>query len=111
MSIKGLWTSEFYGLHGWENTGVIVLNDGWVLGGGRHHFSRGSYEVSGEEFSMSLDVEYHGKPRTLFGSSDRKMSLEWVGQTGKETIEGSVFRPQNPRQSLMFRLTRRADIP
>ena len=27
-------------MHGWENSGVIVLNGGHALGGGRHHTHR-----------------------------------------------------------------------
>ena len=111
MSLQGLWTSEPYGLYGWENNGVMVLKNGWVLGGGRHHYSVGSYEDAGKEFAMSLDVEYHGQPWTLYGYSDKQISLKFVGEAGDGTIEGSVFRPQNPKQSLMFRLTKRAEIP
>ena len=111
MSIQGLWTSEIYGLQGWENNGVVVLENGRVMGGGRHHFSTGSYEVTGEEFSMSLDIEYHGPPRTLFGSSDKRITLALTGQIGDNTIEGSIFRPESPKQSLMCRLTKRVDIP
>lgn len=110
MSIQGLWTGELYGLQGWENNGVVVLENGRALGGGRHHFTVGTYEISGEEFSMSLGIEYHGHPRTLFGSSDKRISLTYVGQVDNGTIEGSVFRPTNPRQSLMFRFTKRAEI-
>ena len=111
MSIHGLWTSEFYGLYGWENNGMVVLDDGRALGGGRHHFSVGTYEVSGKEFRMAIDIEYHGPPRTLFGSSDKKISLKLIGEMRDSSIEGSVFRSESPRQSLMFRLTKRADIP
>ena len=111
MSIEGLWTSEFYGLHGWESSGVLVLENGRAFGGGRHHFSTGSYEISGEDLSMSIEIEYHGPPRTLFGSSDKKISLQLNGQIGNGMIEGSVFRSENPKMTLMFRLIKRADIP
>jgi hypothetical protein len=111
MSIQGLWTSEFYGLYGWENSGVVVLEKGRALGGGRNHFSIGSYELSGDEFRMNIDIEYHGPPRTLFGSSDKHISITLNGQVRDDTIEGSVFCSESPRQSLMFRLTKRADVP
>ena len=66
---KGLWTAEIHGPErGWENAGVIVLRDGHALGGGRHHYSVGTYNCSGEDFSMSLAIDYHGPPRTLFGT-------------------------------------------
>lgn len=110
MSIQGLWTSEFYGLYGWENSGVVVLEKDRALGGGRNHFTIGTYELSGEEFSMTIDIEYHGPPRTLFGSSNKKITLKLTGDVRDSSIEGSVFRPESPRQSLLFRLTKRADV-
>ena len=111
MSLEGLWTSEFYGLHGWENTGIAVLRDGHVLGGGRHHHSIGTYTVSGNEVTLSLQINYHGKPRVLFGSSERRLNLQLTGELAGTTIEGDVCRAESPRQSLIFRLTKRADIP
>jgi hypothetical protein len=110
MSIEGLWTGELYGLQGWENSGVIVFDSGRALGGGRHHFSVGTYDVSGNDVRVTVDLEYHGTPRTLFGSSERKISLEFVGQAADSVIEGSVSRPESPKHSLMFRLTKRADL-
>ncbi len=111
MSLEGLWTSEFYGLHGWENTGVAVLRDGHVLGGDRHHHTVGTYTVSGNKVTLSLQINYHGKPRVLFGSSDRRLNLQLAGEFASTTIEGDVYRLESPRQSLIFRLTKRADIP
>lgn len=110
MSIEGLWTGELYGLQGWENSGVVVLDDGRALGGGRHHFSIGTYEVSGNDIRVSIVLQYHGKPRTLFGSSEKEISIEFVGQAADGIIEGTVCRPENPKQSLMFRMTKRTDI-
>lgn len=110
MSIEGLWTAEIYGLHGWENIGVVVLESGRVLGGGRHHFSTGTYKVSDGEIKLSVVIEYHGKPRTLFGSSKKKISMDYTGRRKGDTIEGIVCRPKNSKQTLMFRLAKRADI-
>lgn len=111
MSVEGLWTTEFYGLYGWENRGVVVLEKGRVLGGGRNHFSVGKYELDGEGFYMILDIEYHGPAQTLLGSADKMMTIEFKGNLEDGHIEGSVSRRETPRQSLMFRLTKRADVP
>ena len=110
MSVNGLWTSEIYGLHGWENTGVVVLDNGRTMGGGRNHYSVGTYRLSENEIDISLVITYHGSPRTLFGSSDSQLSLRFNGQHDDGVIEGSVYREGNPKQTLSFRLTKRADI-
>ena len=111
MSIEGLWTTEIYGLNGWENAGVVVLRDGNVLGGGRHHYTTGTYNTNGDDFSMTIVITYHGTPRTLFGSSDKQMSLNVDGQVGRDEIMGSVFRSGSPNLSLAVRLTKRAEMP
>jgi hypothetical protein len=111
VSIEGLWTAEMFGLHGWENSGVIMLRDGQALGGGRHHYSIGTYSYSGEDFSMALAITYHGPPRTLFGSSDKKLSINVDGQVEGGEILGSVSRTGSPKQTLAFRLTKRTDTP
>ena len=111
MSIEGLWTAEICGLNGWENAGVVMLRDGHAMGGGRHHYSVGTYSCSGEDFSMSLAINYHGPPRTLFGSVDKQLSINVDGQVKRDEILGSVFRLGSPNQSLEFRLTKRAEMP
>ena len=79
MSIEGLWTTEIHGQDGWENAGVLVLRDGHALGGGRQHYSIGTYDCPGEDFSMSLAITYHGTPRTLLGSADKTLSIKAQG--------------------------------
>ncbi len=111
MSIEGLWTAEIHGLQEWENAGVIVLHGGHALGGGRQHYSIGTYNCPGEDFSMSLAINYHGTPRTLFGTADKTLSIKVDGQVQRDEILGSAFRVESPNQSLAFRLTKRADMP
>jgi len=111
MRVEGLWTSEIYGPQGWENIGVIVLEGGRAMGGSRNHFSVGGYELSEDDISLSIKLEYHGPPRTLFGSSDRHLAMCIDGHHREGIIEGSVYRENAPRQTLSFRLTKRADIP
>ena len=110
MSVDGLWTTEMYGLHGWENTGVLVLKIGQAIGGGRNHYSVGTYSQSGDDISISIDIIYHGTPRTLFGSSDSTLSLQLNGRHTEELIEGAIFRRENPKQTLSVRMTKRAGI-
>lgn len=111
MSIDGIWTSEIMGLFGWETTGILVLENGRVIGGGNLHFSVGSYEISSNEVHLSLSVEFHGKPRTMFGAADKNLSIEIKGKVNDGVIEGSAYRMDKPGQNIAYRLMRRADIP
>ena len=73
MSLEGLWTSEIYGLFGWENTGVLILTNGQAMGGGNNHYSVGSYSETGGNVEISLQIEYHGTPRTVFGAAENQL--------------------------------------
>ena len=110
-AIDGIWTSEIMGLFGWETTGVVILDGGRAIDGGNHHYSTGSYEVSENGIKIFLAVEYHGTPRTIFGSADKTLSVEIQGKLRGETIVGEAFRLDKPDQKIAVKLTRRADLP
>jgi len=88
----------------------LILQNGHILGGGRHHYSTGTYKTSDKDIGLSVEIKYHSKPRVLFGSSNKQVSLEFEGKRRGETIEGNVHRAGNSRQTLLFRLTKRAEI-
>ena len=110
MPVEGLWTTEIFGLWGWENRGVIIFKDGRALGGGRNHHSIGTYSVEGDEVTASLEIRYHGTPRTMFGSTEREFPLEIKGRRDDVRIEGEMCRPDRPELKLPFRMVRRADL-
>lgn len=111
MAFDGIWTSEILGLFGWETTGILILERGRAIDGGNHHYSTGSYEVSESAITISLNVEYHGTPRTIFGAADRNLSVEIHGKLRGNTILGAAHRSDKPDQKITVRLTRRAEIP
>lgn len=111
MAFDGIWTSEILGLFGWETTGILVLENGRAIDGGNHHYSTGKYEQIGNEIQIHLNVEYHGTPRTIFGSADKTLSVEIHGKLRGDTILGAAHRQDKPDQRVTVRLTRRADIP
>ena len=110
MSAEGIWTGEVYGPFGWETRGVFIFDNGRIVGGDNRQYLMGTYSLSGNEISVSIEIIYHGTPRTLFGSSDATLSLQLVGRINGELIEGSIFRQDNPKQTLSIRLTKRAEI-
>ena len=111
MSVDGIWTTELMGLFGWESVGVLLLENGRAIGGSNVHYSVGSYDTSSNNIHLTLDVEFHGPPRTIFGASDKNISIEFNGEIQDGVIEGSAYRTDNPEQDIVYRLTRRADIP
>ena len=111
MAFDGIWTSEILGLFGWETTGILVLDEGRAIDGGNHHFSTGRYEATDNDIRISLAVEYHGTPRTMFGSADKTLSVIIQGKLEGDAIVGEAHRQDKPDQKITVRLTRRSDIP
>ncbi|MDZ7842886.1 MAG: hypothetical protein U5R46_19015 [Gammaproteobacteria bacterium] len=111
MAFDGIWTSEILGLFGWETTGIVVLDDGRAIDGGNHHYSSGCYQATGNKVKISLTVEYHGTPRTIFGSADKKLFVEINGKLRGDIIVGSAYRLDKSDQKITIKLTRRADLP
>ncbi len=111
MALDGIWTTEFHGQLGWENVGVLVMQDGAVAGGNNNHFSHGSCTESGDAVKLTLMVNFHGTPRTVFGEREEEFTLQLEGTRSGDTITGTYFRTDKPRMTLDFRATRRADFP
>jgi hypothetical protein len=111
MTLDGLWSAEIFGLLGWESIGVMVMEEGRAVGGGNNHLSMGRYRLDGNQVEMTLDLFYHGKPRTVFGARDKELQVRLKGRFEEGAIEGIAYRPDKEDLSLTFRLTKRADLP
>lgn len=107
-TIDGIWTLEYYGIVGWEYTGILVLESGRCLGGGNNHYCMGTYSESGRKVRIDVDLNYFGSVRTLFGAKDRKFSATFQGKRRGESISGTVSRPDKKVIPLQFRLKRRS---
>ena len=111
MSIEGVWTGEFYGPYGWENSGVYVLEHGVILGGNDRHYSSGKYSVSGDTYKAEVNVQYYGPPRVIFGEKKEKFEIEVTGKLDGGAIVAEIVRPDRPQFAVDYRMTRRLDLP
>ena len=111
MSIEGIWTGEFYGPYGWENSGVYALHGGAIVGGSNRHYSTGTYSVSGNAYKAKILVSYYTAPRAIFGEAKDQFEIEVTGEVGDGVINAQVVRPDKPEFSVTYCLRRRADLP
>lgn len=111
MSLDGIWGIEILGLFGWETTGILVFENGRLIGGGNHHYSTGRYEQNGDEVKIDISVTYHGAPRTLFGSTDSVLSIVGVLKARDASMQGVAHRVDRPENTMRCQLTRQADLP
>lgn len=110
-SIDGVWTTEFHGVFGWESTGFMMFKKGRVLGGGRNHYSKGTYSQSGKKVKIEVVLDYFGEPRTLFGEKLRAFSVVFKGTLKGKRILGTATRPGEKVVPLVCRLKFRAELP
>jgi len=113
MPLSGIWTVEVAGIYGWENRGILIFCDDkkHVMGGGRNHYSVGSYKKSGDKVKIKLDVYFHDQKQVVFGEKRKNIAVVLEGKLKDKKIRGYVNNPKNSRQSVPLRLTRRADLP
>ena len=111
MSIEGVWTGEFYGPYGWENSGVYVLEHGVIVGGNDRHYSSGRYSVSGDTYKAEVSVQYYGPPRVIFGEKKEQFEIEVTGKLDGAAISAEIVRPDRPQFAVDYRMTRRLDLP
>ena len=110
MSIDGIWTLEFYGAFGWESAGVLILEKGRALGGGNNHYSRGTYTLANDTVLITVEVDYFGTPRTMFGERETIFTVAFQGTRQEAMITGSISRPDKSILPLPFRLSKKADV-
>ena len=111
MKLDGIWTARVFGPVGWENAGVIVLEDGRVLGGGHRHYLHGSYLDSGDEIWMTVRVTNYGGNRSSLSRNERTLLAEVHGRLENGEIVARVSRPDVPGQAVTVRLTLREVLP
>ena len=111
MSLDGIWGIEILGLFGWETTGILVLENGRIIGGGNHHYSIGEYRQEGDDLNLSVSVTYHGAPRTLFGATDRVLNIVATLKADEQSMQGLAHRVDRPDNTMRCQLTKQADLP
>jgi len=114
MSVDGVWSSDIGGAYGWEAIGTVFFENGRLLGGGRNHYSSGSYrEKPDGHIRFHLDINQFGKKRALFGRKSEQLSIDIrarLDEKGK-TILGEATMPERPEYSIAVRFRKRGELP
>lgn len=110
MSLEGIWTSEIYGPFGWENRGVLVFENGRIIGGDNRHCAMGKYEAAGATVEAQMVIHYYGPPRTVFGEKRERFEVLMTGELEEGVISGRIAQPDRPDFTMEYRLTKRMDL-
>ena len=86
MALEQLWSVEFVSELSSEGGGVIVIENGKILGGDNNYFYIGSYDLKNNKFNATIDVKhYHGKCNPIFGELE-EFILKLSGNSNEEEM-------------------------
>lgn len=115
MNLNGIWSIEFGGTYGWEAVGTLYFTDGHITGGGRNHYSIGTYKTKDDGVVMHIEINQFGEKRALFGQkSDRVCMVVKATRDDNEMIGEATLpkaQPGSTHYGLCVRFKRRADLP
>ena len=110
MALEQLWSVEFVSELGSEGGGVIVLENGKLLGGNNNYFYIGSYDLKNNKFNATIDIKhYHGKCNPVFGKLE-EFILKLQGDSDEESMLLTGHMLEDPSRELHVRLIYHTEI-
>lgn len=110
MGHDGIWSFELGSAYGWESIGTLFLKDGRAIGGGRNHYSLGTYNVKDDTVVMHIEITQYGKKRTLFGLQVEKLSVDVEAQLNHDqAMLGHATTSEHEEYAIYVRFIRRGD--
>jgi T3SS negative regulator,GrlR len=109
--MQGLWTIEFGSTVGQFGSGVVILQDGRILGGDNGYFYVGTYlQPSPHSFRADIDVTpFVPGIASVFNTSGKSLKLSLIGIVAEDgrnaTAQGQVSNL--PQLHLGVKLTKR----
>lgn len=108
--VEGFWIVQFAGMEG-KGGGVVVLNNGKVLGGDSAHTYVGTYREENNKVTAAADVQnFEPAIGNVLGiRGDFKLQLDMSVANGNE-MQGTGSTPSAPGFGIKIKLTRRASL-
>ena len=111
--MNGLWTVEFISTLGRGGSGVIVLNDGRLLGGDAGYYYVGQYTVEDDNNAIRGEVvvtRFEENHISVFGNRD-EFSLQFRGDIRNDSLfEGAASLVDSPDQQMRMKCRKKEDL-
>lgn len=110
--IDGLWTVEFGSNEGISGGGVVVFQNGKIVGGDATHFYLGEYTLDGSKLKATLKVSpFIAGAQSVFKTVGRDHILDLVGSlTSEEQAIAQGAVREAPQLAFGAKLTKRSLI-
>jgi T3SS negative regulator,GrlR len=109
--IDGLWSVEFYNNSGNIGAGVVVINNGRILGGDSIFMYDGTLRQENISIYADLEVSKHCNipSQSIFGPIDHfHLKLSGSSDSNNLSLEGYVA--ENPQQKINIRAFHRSKL-
>ncbi len=95
--IDGLWTVEFISTINRSGKGVLVLNNGRLLGGDEGYYYSGTYQVTGAKIQGKVNViRFDPNNLSVFGDIDH-FTLSFSGDISDYHLTAAATITDNPK--------------
>jgi hypothetical protein len=109
--MQGLWTVEFGSTLGQFGSGVVVLQDGRVMGGENGYFYTGTYTETELSFHATIDVTpFVDGIQSVFSTLGKNLKLTLVGALSADRVSATAQGQLSaaPQMRIGVRLIKRA---
>ena len=107
---NGLWTIEFISTMNRFGAGVLVLNNGRLLGGDNGYYYLGNYEVKDNNVQGNVDIiRFNKNIISVFGDVDQ-FSLTFAGQIKPDSIEAVASFGNTPDLKIRIICKKKVDL-
>jgi hypothetical protein len=108
--MDGLWTAEFGSSTGGFGAGVVVFQNGKVMGGDAGYYYLGEYRLTESAFVATIEISAFIKGyESVFNTIGQKLKLDLVGSIVNETHAIAQGHPEGmPDLRLGIKLTKRS---
>lgn len=109
--IEALWSVEFAANTQDFGSGVVVVENGKVLGGDAQYFYVGNCKLENGVLHATVEItHYSGAPSSVFGTTNKfRLAVSGVPAHDKFTLQGHVV--EAPQFHISIHFTRRAELP
>jgi hypothetical protein len=109
--IEALWTVEFVSTEGNIGAGVVIFETNRIFGGDVGYYYLGEYETKNNKMTAKVKVtHYFGPSSSVFGEL-KEFTIHLSGDIQVPVMTALGYLEENPKQKMVVRCTRRADLP
>lgn len=111
MNIEGVWSIEFVSTVHEHGYGALILEGGRAFGCDSTHYYKGSYTVSEDVFTCTLQITHDRGQASAITDGSREVEVSLVGELCGPAIDLFATVSNRPAERFIARLIRRTDLP